>query len=76
MAGNQVLSSQSLADESIVHEDCLYPVSELAHWPQVMTSATELLFLAFVLLSSLQCLLKLDILFDHCASLSGAELGL
>ena len=39
-----MLSSQSLADESIVHEDCLYPISELAHWPHVMTSATELLF--------------------------------
>ena len=52
MAGNQVLSSQSLADESIVDKDCLYPISELAHWPQVTTSATELLSLAFVLLSS------------------------
>ena len=71
-----MLSSQSLVDESIVHEDCLYPIPELAHWLQVTTSATELLFPCLCPLSSLQFLLKLDILFVHCASLSGAELGL
>ena len=44
MAGIQALSSQSLANESVAHEDHLYPISTLTHSPQVTIAAVGLPF--------------------------------